>query len=720
MADGLGLDARGGDEASAARNDGTLPRRSLVSRALSVIELYVIAAGLLSFSGYVLDVPRLTDWANTGISIQPNTALAATLAGVALLALRKRWLRVGTAAGISVSLIGSTVVLEHLTGRDFGIDQTFLFDRPWGRGGVTSPGRMGPAASTSWTLLGLAFILALRSQHANARRAATTLALLTGGLSLLGLVGYLYGASTLYSLPRSTVIALQTGTFIFAVSLGLVLNVHDHGPMRLLSSRSIGGNLARRSLPVIVLMPILVGLVRVHGERLGFYDSAFGTAARTLIETLILTLLVWSTAAALNQQASRRAEAERQREDLLDKERAARAEAERATRLKDEFLSTLSHELRTPLSAILGWTQILKKSPPADERIRNALEVIERNGRAQAKLISDLLDISRITAGTLELELATVDLATVAKNAVSSLLPAATGKGIELRLEAGARPLLLRGDPARLQQMIWNLLSNAVKFTPRGGRIELGLKQVGTTLEIRVEDSGQGIAPEFLPHLFERFRQADGSTARRHGGLGIGLSIVKQLAELHGGSIRAESAGHQRGATFVVELPRGDVEGPTSVRPEPPAERSAPDATRGARLAGARMLVVDDEPDALAVIGHLCRGEGASVTSAASAQGALELLDAQSFDVIVSDIAMPNGDGYDLMTAVRARGIVTPAVALTAFARDEDKQKALCAGFQAHVTKPVDHEVLLAALQPLLGAERRDEKALASDAPKAS
>ncbi|HEY3494108.1 MAG TPA: ATP-binding protein [Polyangiaceae bacterium] len=707
MASDLGSPGPASRDTHDASGSAGVPTVSQLGRVLATIELYLVLGGLVSLSGYVADIPRLTDWANTGISIQPNTSLAVTLAGTALFSLRRGWRRLSPLLGIFLVAIGSTALFEHASGLDLGIDRVLLFGRSWGQFGVTSPGRMGLSAATAWTLIGIAVVLASRPRGSRARRWVAALALGTLGLSTLGLIGYLYGASTLYSLPRSTVIALQTATFILATSLGLVLNTPECGPLRLLTSDTEGGSLARRLIPALVLVPTLVGLVRVRGERHGYFDTAFGSATRTLVEMLLFTLLVASSAAEINSHAERRAEAERQRADLLEKERAARAEAERATRLKDEFLSTLSHELRTPLSAILGWTQILKKRMTSDEPARNALDVIERNGRAQAKLVTDLLDISRITSGTMRLEVQPVDLAAVSKAAVDSILPAAAAKDVRLEIAIAPTVPLVSGDPARLQQVVWNLLSNAVKFTPRGGRVQLGVSQVDSQVEIRVRDSGQGIAEEFLPHLFERFRQADGSTARQHGGLGIGLSIVKQLVELHGGNVYALSAGADRGATFIVDLPLDRSLGSSPRAAAPASDPAATGATDSARLAGVRVLAVDDEPDALAMIATFCEEQGASVHRAGSAQAALEQLRQQPFDVIASDIAMPGGDGYELIASLRALGIRTPALALTAFARETDRQKALTMGFQAHVTKPVEQNELIGTLVSLVEASRR-------------
>jgi PAS domain S-box-containing protein len=1138
---------------------------------------YVVVGGLVSFLGWALDIVAWTNWLGAGISIQPNACVAVIASGAGLGLLGAGRSRGAQALGVLVSLIGSSTLVQTLFDVNLGIDTLLMFERTWGRTGVVSPGRMGPAGATSWTLIGLSLVFAAQPLGSTLRRFTPVIACATAAISLLGLIGYLYGSSTLYSLPHSTVIAFQTASFIFAVSLALMLSVPEHGPLRLLAANDAGGVLARRALPVVLLVPFLVGFARVLGERAGLYDSAFGSATRTLAEIAVLMLLVgWAggaaarhearqiraerrsqvsqqrvidtlesitdafvlldaewrftyvnaeaerllgstrerllgtaladlasepfgeaareelhrtvdegssaafeefnpaterwfayklhrtvdgmlavyfeevtarkeaenalaqsrekleadlrdsqilqglstelvsqedprkfyesilsaalgimradfgsmqtfwpergdsgelellvhrgfteeaarswrwvnvdskstsgaalrsgqrvvipdirsaaaiagsadavmyetlgivaaqstplvsragnllgmitthwraphepssrtlglldilarqaadwmerrrsveTIAALNARLSadldavtrvhelslarardfsellhelvasavaitnadmgtiqllegnrlkiasqqgfdpalapifevfdidvgevatnvlrrerviiedvadspliRNAEAvelilaagvraiqstpllnrsgellgvlsthyrtpqrpsartlrmldllarqaadlieqrqaERLRDALLEKERAARAEAERSARLKDEFLATLSHELRTPLNAVIGWSQILKKDVSNPERVRAAVEVIERNGRQQARLITDLLDISRIVSGNMRLDLQSVELSAVVEAAIDAVLPAAATKGVTIQkaMEPIAEPIA--GDPARLQQIVWNLLTNAVKFTPSGGRVGVVVARVDDHVEIRVADSGEGIEPEFLPYVFERFRQGDASVARRHGGLGLGLAIVKQLTELHGGSVRASSNGRAQGATFTIELPlmsqgeereRHELARATDERDEqpPPAQK----------LAGVRVLVIDDEPDALTMVRHLLEANQAAVGTASSSAAALTLLARECFDVIVSDIAMPGGDGYALIAELRTRGIATPALALTAFARDEDRARALECGYQAHIAKPIDAEELLAAV----------------------
>ena len=865
--------------------DGKLgPFRDWISTVSLVLSVYVIAGGLVSFIGWIADVPRLTDWINNGISIQPNTTVAVMAAGIAVILLTRGFYRAAAALGALVAFIGGSVLFESITGIDLGIDTVLMFDRTWGRVGVLAPGRMGPAGAISWTVLGTALILATRPKNSEAHAVAPKLALVTTSLATLSLIGYLYGASSLYTIPNVTIIALQTATFILAASIGLVISIPEHGPMRLLSQDSPAGILARRVVPGLIAGPILIGFLRLAGERAGLYDSPFGSALRSLCEIGLFLLLLWRTGVAINKHAQERksadAEAEasrkqlqaelmdtkrlqrisqeliaeenmtalyesildaamgimrsdfgsmqmlypdrgeggelhliafrgfnprtaktwerisahsdtscgvalvtrqrvivpdvttceyimgtpqldnfldtgirscqttplfsrngnlvgmistqwryvhepserdlrlldilaRQAADLIDRRRvneqaleresAARAEAERAVRIKDDFLATLSHELRTPLNAILGWSQFLKKDLKDPQKARYAAEVIERNGRLQAQLVTDLLDMSRILSGKMRLEVQRMDLATAIEAAIDSILPAAEAKGVRIAITVEQLSEFVYGDAGRLQQVVWNLLSNAVKFTPEGGRVEVALARRDSHVEIRVSDNGSGISPDFLSVIFDRFRQADSSASRAHGGLGIGLALVKQLVELHGGKVAAFSDGEGKGATFVIQLPfarpsedRDNVQVRVNTRGSPSV------STPPFHLKGIRVLVVDDEPDALALVRRILEEHEAEVCTAASSSEAGEVLGTHNFDVIVSDIGMPGRDGYALMEEMRSAGLATPAIALTAFAREEDQARAIRSGYQAHVPKPVEPGELLATLVSLV------------------
>jgi signal transduction histidine kinase len=389
-----------------------------------------------------------------------------------------------------------------------------------------------------------------------------------------------------------------------------------------------------------------------------------------------------------------------EREALLAAERTARAEAERASRMKDEFVATLSHELRTPLNAIVGWTQFLLRDATVSESLRKGLDVIDRNARAQARMVDDLLDFSRILAGKLRLEAERVDLVDVVEYVIRSVGPAAQAKDIRFVPSLDVTGTVL-GDPSRIQQIVWNLLSNAVKFTGKGGCVEVSLLRREREVELIVADNGQGIKPEFLPHVFERFCQEDAGIARQHGGLGLGLSIARQLVEMHGGQIVARSDGPGCGATFVVTLPA------TAAEPAREIEAAAPELHAPPALAGLRVLVLEDEPDARELVERVLQERGATTLAFATAAEALEACAVEAPDVIVSDIGLPGVDGYEFIRRLRTsegqRARNTPAAALTAFARSEDRRRALLAGFQTHVAKPVDPLELVVVVAALAG-----------------
>ena len=396
-----------------------------------------------------------------------------------------------------------------------------------------------------------------------------------------------------------------------------------------------------------------------------------------------------------------------EREGLLTRERAARDQAEHLSAMKDEFLATLSHELRTPLNAILGWAGMLQRGVQDEATLRRGLETIERNARAQGQLIDDLLDMSRIVAGTLRLDVQCVDPARVIEAALGTVHPAVVAKQIELRVDLARCEELhgeVHGDPGRLQQVLWNLLSNAVKFTPNGGTVGVVLERDGNDAVIRVSDSGIGIAREFLPHVFDRFRQQDASITRRHGGLGLGLSIARQLVELHGGTIAVDSAGANAGTTFTLRLPLLEEHVPSAGAPAAAAVL--------ADLTGVKVLLVDDAVDTLEVLEQILAQAGASPMAASSATMALALLECERPDVIVSDIGMPDIDGLELMRRTRSRagtdGTI-PAIALSALTRAEDRERALAAGFSDYLSKPVEAAALVARIAQ--AAARRTHKA---------
>ncbi|MEH1866052.1 MAG: PAS domain S-box protein [Nostoc sp.] len=394
--------------------------------------------------------------------------------------------------------------------------------------------------------------------------------------------------------------------------------------------------------------------------------------------------------------------AEKECDRLLQCERTARQQAEIANKIKDEFLAVLSHELRTPLNPILGWSKMLRSRKFDEQTTNRALETIERNAKLQTQLIEDLLDVSRILQGKLNLNICPVNLVMVVEAALETVRLAAEAKSIQIQTIFDASLGQVMGDPNRLQQVVWNLLSNAVKFTPTGGRVEIRLMEASNQIQIQVSDTGKGINPDFLPFVFDYFRQADGTTTRTFGGLGLGLAIVRKVVEMHGGKVQAESAGEGLGATFTVEVPLL-VRSEQVRREEKESLNSQPESSL---LSDTQVLVVDDEPDIRDLVSFILQDYGVQVTSVSSAQEALKALSESIPDVLISDIGMPKTDGYMLMREVRSRspqeGGSVPAIALTAYAGEMNQQQALAAGFQMHISKPVDPDVLVKAIVDLI------------------
>jgi signal transduction histidine kinase/CheY-like chemotaxis protein len=446
---------------------------------------------------------------------------------------------------------------------------------------------------------------------------------------------------------------------------------------------------------------VLGGLFFGHSR-----TGVFGESAEQLVVGIADQASVAMDNAHLFEEAH---EAAAERLRLLESERTARAEVERASELKDEFLATVSHELRTPLGAMLGWTQILQLRPMSAEELKHGLSAIERNARAQTQLVEDLLDMSRITSGTLRLDVQPVYPAAFIEPAVETVRPAASAKDIRIEVVLDPHAGPITGDVSRLQQVVWNLLSNAIKFTPKGGRVQVRLRRVGSQVEVSVADSGIGIAPEFLPYVFERFRQADGSPTRAFGGLGLGLAIVKRLVELHGGSVEAHSEGVGQGACFSVQLPVALIPYSTAKgeRAHARTSLSLPVPMEVVDLSGVRILVVDDDPDTRDMLGRVLTECGAEVERASNSVEALAVVEREPPDLLVCDIGMPNVDGYELLRMIRRlereRGGRLPAIALTALARSEDRTRALRAGFLVHIAKPVEPAELVATVASVTG-----------------
>src|SRR5689334_24392206 len=427
-----------------------------------------------------------------------------------------------------------------------------------------------------------------------------------------------------------------------------------------------------------------------------WYNSVLHDDRGKLVSVLSLVLDVTARKAAEDDRAA-----------LLIRERDARKHAEEADRLKDEFLATLSHELRTPLTSILGWASMVRNGEVEGANATRAIETIERNARSQARLIDDLLDVSRIITGNLRLDLHPLNLAPIVEAAIDALRPTADVKGIQIRTETSGN-CLVKGDPHRLRQVIWNLLSNSIKFTQRGGVVSIRLGCIGPTVRLTVADTGEGISAEFLPYVFDRFRQAEGSISRKQGGLGLGLAVVRHLVELHGGSISAESEGLGQGSVFTVELPLAEERRDPGRAEERRREVERRRTRKGTiRLDGVHVLLVEDDDDSRKLLGAMLKRYGARVTSTKSAAEALTVFSNDVPDVLVSDIGMPDEDGYELIRKLRAlpaeKGGQVRAIALTGYASRKDRERALATGYDQHLAKPIEQADMIAAIAALIG-----------------
>ena len=648
---------------------------------LLIVAAYALVGGVTSFIGWYAAVPRLTDWLGTGISIQPNAAIAVMSAAIALLLFRFGFRRSGGAVGAVVAAIGATVLIEYASGIDFGIDALFLFNRTWGSVGVISPGRMGPPGAVSWTMLGLSMVFASSSPARRWPRAiAPVLALVPMSIASLTLLGYLYGVTALYTIPLITIIALQTSTFILAVSIGVTMTVPERAPMRIVNDTSPAGALVRRILPAVIVVPIVLGLVRLWGEQGGLYDLATGTASRTMAEIALMSALLWWAAATIGKQAEARRLAESQLVESLRE----------ADRRKNEFLATLAHELRNPLAPLRTAVELMKLKAPDDRTLMRASEVIERQVLLMARLLDDLLDIGRITSDKLELRRERVDLATVLRDSVDMCRPLVQQYEHDLTFIA-RESIAVEADPARLGQVFGNLLNNACKYTERKGRITVTLSREGETAVVTVADTGIGIPEDKQASIFDMFSQVDRVLNRPHGGLGIGLHLVRRLVELHGGSVAVHSDGPGRGTEFTVRIPALPASS-TNVGDAPP-ETVATHAPRTRRI-----LVVDDNVDHADSLSMLLSIDGHDVHSAHDGVEALEAAERFRPEVVLLDLGLPRLDGFDTCRRLREQswGKSMLLVAITGWGQDIDRLKSSEAGFDHHLVKPIDSRTLAA------------------------
>jgi signal transduction histidine kinase/ActR/RegA family two-component response regulator len=671
----------------------------------------VTGVGLLALLGWILEDEGLKALYSGGIVIKTNTAIGLCAIGLALM-LRGREsagrVRSSVGAGFAVlaGLLGALTLSEHLFQWNLGIDE-LLFREPSDSPATSSPNRMGPPASVAFPLAGLCILLLNRRTAGGSPRSQPfAFAILL--IAFLPILGYVFGVRELYGLAKFTGVALPTALALLVLGLGVLAARPESGVVRRISSEDAGGLLLRRLIPTAIVLPVVLGWLRVLGQNLGYYDADFGRVLLILSFVIVFTAAIWWTGTVVHQQAVARARAEGDARAMqervlmtLESERNARAMAERSNRMKDDFLATLSHELRTPLNAILGWVQLLSRGSLDPRDAKRGLEAIERNSRLQAQLIEDLLDMSRIESGKVRLDMREVELGLVIESAIAAVAPSADSKGVEIERRIDGTSVMVRGDGERLQQVLWNLLTNAIKFTPRGGKVTVELTTHRDEAEITVRDTGIGIQPEFLEHVFDRFRQADPSTTRRFGGLGLGLAIARQLTELHGGTLKAHSDGEGTGAAFSIALPL------TAAMSLDRGSRFGLGAGEAGRtpdgeLTGLRVLAVDDHVDACDLIERVLQDRGADVRTANSVEEAIGWLERRHFDVLVSDIGMPVRDGFDLIRYVRAHVSDLPAVALTAFARPEDEQRVLAAGFDYYLSKPLMPDRLMTAIKAVM------------------
>ena len=655
---------------------GSVRRSSGVAQPL--LAVYAFVGGLLSFLAYVIDAPRLADWLNTGIAIQPNTAIAAMAAGVAVLMVWRGLPRLAGVVGIAVAAIGIATLFEYLSGIDLGIDGLLLFGRTWGRFGVLVPGRMGPPGAISWTLLGLSIAFASSRSRQWPRAIAPSLALVAMAIASLSLIGYSYGASSLYTLPRVTVIAFQTSTFVLALSMGVVLGIPDRAPLRLLEDPGPAGELMRRILPAVILVPIVLGLVRLWGEQQGLYDLAFGTAIRTLTEIVLLSGLLWWAADAIGRQVHARQVAEDQLvESLRD-----------ADRRKNKFLAMLAHELRNPLAPVRNAVALMKSRSHRDPVIEQVSDVIDRQVGLMARLMDDLLDIGRITNDRMELRKGRVDLVRIVRDAIEISQPLIQRARHEVSVIAPESSIGVEADPARLGQVFSNLVNNACRYTADKGQIWISIERAGADAIVTVTDTGMGIPSEQLSSIFEMFSQVD-RDHRPHGGLGIGLHLVKRLVEMHGGQVSVHSDGPGMGSRFTVRLPALPASATLDEIATPAPAESEPRVSR-------RVLVVDDNTDNAELLRILLEEEGHETYMAHDGVEGLAAAERLRPDVVLMDLGLPRIDGLDACRRIREQpwGKRILVIAITGWGQDVDRRKSQEAGFDHHLVKPADIEQL--------------------------
>ena len=707
-----------------------------------------ILLACLTLIGWIFDISILASLIPSGHRMSPTSMISFLFAGASLALMHSppvnREIQ-GLARGFALVVLffGLFATIDILLGLTPSLEQhlfawVFSYAHPQSIKAASAQGAL------SFVFLGAA-LLFLDVPSLRARMQVYLSACVTLLISTLSLLGYGFQARSLYEMTPARGIALNTTCALILLSLGVLSSRVDMGLMKILTGHNVSGQVARRLLVAAIIVPLLLALVAIVGERVGRYDSAFGAALLIVLNITIFLALIWRSAELLHKVEAERQQAqtalhqayqnleerveqrtaelaianeglrreiverqkvEEERARLLASEQRAREQAEKDSRLKDEFLNTVSHELRAPLNTIRGWVAMLRAGTLDEEEQSRALDRVERGGREMEQKVNDLLDVSRLVNGRLQLQIRPVDLGSVIDAAVEAARPAANAKNIVLQSQfhtssAGALELVW-GDANRLQQAIWNLLSNAIKFTPQGGRVTVRLQVGDGDLEIVVRDTGVGISSDVLPFIFDHFRQADGSRTRGQRGLGVGLTIVRYLVEMHGGTVRIESGGDGRGTTSIIRLPmvKNSMQGTGRVGAkaafELPAELSCP-----ANIGGLRVLVVDEDSHSRRLIYDTLVACKASVRAAESVDDALLLLAGWQPDVVIFDMELHRGE-ETFATRLRAlaveRGAKIPVVALTSQARVEDRLQALQAGFTMPISRPVEPAELLAVL----------------------
>ncbi len=635
-------------------------------RRLSIVmALCTLTASITSFSGWALNIPRLTSWLNSEMSIQPNTAVLIALASMAILFLQSGYHRITRVLGGIVVLGGVLNLLQYMLDADFGFNHQLLFGREWGYAGTMAPGRFGPPASIAFLLIGVSLVLfGFRSNRTH--RHVPVLALVVVLLTMFSLLGYLFGARNFYAIPWLSAIALPSAIMLMALAVNMIISAPHYHPMLLLCERSSAGSMARMVLPIlIVIIPLFIWL-RTKGHELGLFDLGTSRALGSALLMLAVVALMWVALLALRRREQRERDNDRR---------------------KDEFIATLAHELRNPLAPINNAISMLKLAQGNAETSARATEMIERQTAQLVRLVDDLLDLSRITRGKMELRRKRIELAPVIYQAVETCGPMADAAHQHITVELPEQSIYLDADPVRLAQVVSNLLNNACKFAGQSGGINVSAVRRDMDVVITVKDNGIGIPPNLLTFIFDMFSQIDQSLERSQSGLGIGLTLAKQLVELHGGNIEARSEGLGKGSEFIIHLP---------ITIDQSASVSELKNFNNANVKG-RILIVDDNTDSANSLSDVLQLIGNETFVGHDGEAAVAQAERLRPDVILLDIGLPKLNGFDACRRIRentwAKDILI--IALTGWGQEEDRRKSTEAGFDVHLVKPVDIAGLL-------------------------